>query len=100
MFGDLRVPERIISAIRLQTLYPSTTSADPTWDKIPSAFYGQIEVNVGIVCACVVTLRPLYHRLRRPFSKDDSERKRVLGRNARRSFSDDLIPTSEISTWS
>ena len=54
----------IISALRLQTLYPSTTSKDPSWDKIPSAIYGIIEVNVGIVCASVVTLRPFYRRLR------------------------------------
>ncbi|KAK1836829.1 hypothetical protein QBC39DRAFT_247105 [Podospora conica] len=54
----------IISALRLQTLYPSTTSKDPSWDKIPSAIYGIIEVNVGIACASVVTLRPLYRRLR------------------------------------
>jgi hypothetical protein len=54
----------IISAVRLQTLYPSTTSKDPSWDKIPSAIYGIIEVNVGIACASVVTLRPLYRHLR------------------------------------
>ena len=53
----------IISALRLQTLYPSTTSKDPSWDKIPSAIYGIIEVNVGIVCASVVTLRPFYRQL-------------------------------------
>ena len=55
--------------MRLQTLYPSTTSSDPTWDKIPSAIYSLVEVTVGITCASVVTLRPLYHCLRRPFIK-------------------------------
>lgn len=53
----------IVSALRLQTLYPSTTTSDPTWDKIPSGFYGVIEANLGITCACVVTLRPLLHKL-------------------------------------
>jgi len=54
----------IISVFRLHTLYPSTTSTDPSWDKIPSAIFGIIEINVGIACASVVTLRPLYRRLR------------------------------------
>lgn len=78
----------IISALRLQTLYPSTTSKDPSWDKIPSAIYGIIEVNVGIACASVVTLRPLYRRLREivtkgkqqeeaPVSDLDAPRRRV-----------------------
>ncbi|EAQ92116.1 hypothetical protein CHGG_00351 [Chaetomium globosum CBS 148.51] len=66
----------IISAIRLHTLYPSGTSLDPTWDKIPSAIYGLVEVNVGISCASVVTLRPLVRRLRGVLSDeaDTSER--------------------------
>ncbi|KAH6649547.1 hypothetical protein F5144DRAFT_553367 [Chaetomium tenue] len=65
----------IISAIRLHTLYPSGTSLDPTWDKIPSAIYGLVEVNVGISCASVVTLRPLVHRWRGALSDeaDNSE---------------------------
>ncbi|KAK0623885.1 hypothetical protein B0T14DRAFT_517183 [Immersiella caudata] len=54
----------IVSAFRLQTLLPSTTSRDPTWDKTPSGMYGVIEANLGITCACVVTLRLLFHKLR------------------------------------
>lgn len=50
----------IISILRLHTLHPSTTSSDPSWDKVPSAIFGIIEVNVGIACAAVVTLRPLF----------------------------------------
>jgi len=63
----------IISGFRLQTLYPSTTSKDPSWDKIPSAIYGIIEVNVGIACASVVTLRPLYRRLWDAVTKGEKE---------------------------
>ncbi|KAK4120630.1 hypothetical protein N657DRAFT_579277 [Parathielavia appendiculata] len=61
----------IISVLRLHTLYPSGTSADPTWGKIPSAIYGAVEVNVGISCASLVTLRPLFHSLRRTSSKSN-----------------------------
>ncbi|KAH7304146.1 hypothetical protein B0I35DRAFT_495507 [Stachybotrys elegans] len=53
----------IASVIRLHTLYTSTTSKDPTWDRNPSGYYGQAEVNLGIACACVVTLKPLWQRL-------------------------------------
>jgi hypothetical protein len=59
----------IISVFRLHTLYPSSTSTDPSWDKVPSAIYGIIEVNVGIACASVVTLRPLFRLLRQKTKK-------------------------------
>ncbi|RYP63692.1 hypothetical protein DL771_009148 [Monosporascus sp. 5C6A] len=54
----------IAAVIRLHTLHASTTSTDPTWDKTPSGYYGQVEVNLGIVCACAATLKPLFHRCR------------------------------------
>ncbi|KAK0624243.1 hypothetical protein B0T14DRAFT_392044, partial [Immersiella caudata] len=57
----------IISIVRLQTLLPSARSTDPTWDQVPSVIFAIIEINVGISCAAVVTLRPLYRRLRGAF---------------------------------
>lgn len=51
----------------MQTLLPSANSADPMWDKVPAVIYAIIEINVGIACAAVVTLRPLYRRLRDAF---------------------------------
>ncbi|KAK0648161.1 hypothetical protein B0T16DRAFT_407805 [Cercophora newfieldiana] len=58
----------IVSIIRLHTLYPSTVTTDPTWDKVPSGVYGVIEANLGIICACVVTLRPLFHKVQSSIS--------------------------------
>jgi hypothetical protein len=52
----------IISILRLQVLRLSTTSPDKTWDSYFSAIYAAIEVNLGIFCACIVTLRPLFRR--------------------------------------
>ncbi|GAB1312832.1 hypothetical protein MFIFM68171_03042 [Madurella fahalii] len=63
----------IVSILRFQTLLPSTTSSDPTWDKTSSGFYGVIEPNLGITCACVVTLRPLFQRLRLSLSRNNQE---------------------------
>ncbi|KAK4445492.1 hypothetical protein QBC34DRAFT_358287 [Podospora aff. communis PSN243] len=57
----------IISIVRMQTLLPSAHSPDPTWDKVPAVIFAIIEINVGIACAAVVTLRPLYRRLRDVF---------------------------------
>ncbi|KAK4150341.1 hypothetical protein C8A00DRAFT_18110 [Chaetomidium leptoderma] len=85
----------IISIIRLHTLYPSTTSADPSWDKVPSAIYGLVETNVGISCASVVTLRPLFHCVHRSLSKkaDTSQQTEIVmpQHPVRRRFSDDLV---------
>ncbi|KAL8346339.1 hypothetical protein RB598_000307 [Gaeumannomyces tritici] len=54
----------IVSVLRLQVIYRSTTSADKTWDAVPSGLYAIVEINVGIACSCVVTLRPLFGRWR------------------------------------
>ncbi|KAL8409585.1 hypothetical protein RB594_007870 [Gaeumannomyces avenae] len=54
----------IVSILRLQVIYRSTTSTDKTWDAVPSGLYAIIEINVGIACSCVVTLRPLFGRWR------------------------------------
>ena len=90
----------IISAIRLQTLYSSSTSTDPSWDKVPSAIYGIIEINVGISCASVVTLRPLFHCLLLPFSKAGTpHQSRIVPQTpVRRRHEDDLVLMTRIPT--
>jgi hypothetical protein len=59
----------IISILRLLTVVKSTQSKDSTYDKVGSALYGVIEPNLGIFCACIVTLRPLFHRVAPRFSQ-------------------------------
>ncbi|KLU83367.1 hypothetical protein MAPG_02429 [Magnaporthiopsis poae ATCC 64411] len=54
-----------ISLLRLLSILGLSSSTDLTWDAVPSSIYGVTETNLGIACACVVTLRPLYKRLRR-----------------------------------
>ncbi|KAL8420506.1 hypothetical protein RB594_003338 [Gaeumannomyces avenae] len=54
----------IVSVLRLLVIKQSTTSTDKTWDSVPSGLYGVIEINVGIACSCIVTLRPLFSRWR------------------------------------
>jgi hypothetical protein len=51
----------IVSFLRLTSLRASAQSTDVTWDKFYSAIFGAIEPNVGIICSCIVTLRPLFH---------------------------------------
>jgi len=52
----------IISVLRLLTIVQSTQSKDSTYDKVGSALYGVIEPNLGIFCACIVTLKPLFNK--------------------------------------
>ncbi|KAK0744307.1 hypothetical protein B0T21DRAFT_428594 [Apiosordaria backusii] len=54
----------IVAILRLQVLQLSASSLDRTWDSYFSAIYGVIESNVGIICACVVTLRPLIRKIK------------------------------------
>ncbi|KAK4201357.1 hypothetical protein QBC40DRAFT_347906 [Triangularia verruculosa] len=52
----------IISIVRLSSVLENASSTDSTYDKVGSAIYGAIEVNLGIFCACIVTLKPLFNR--------------------------------------
>jgi hypothetical protein len=52
----------IISVLRLLTVVQSTQSKDSTYEKVGSALYGVIEPNLGIFCASIVTLKPLFNR--------------------------------------
>lgn len=48
-----------ISIVRLNELHRTKGSKDPLWDSAATAYWSAIELNVGILCACLPTLRPL-----------------------------------------
>ncbi|RYP40606.1 hypothetical protein DL767_001606 [Monosporascus sp. MG133] len=91
----------IVSVIRLHTLHASTTSTDPTWDKNPSGYYGQAEVNLGIICACVATLKPFFRRCWGLRSPSESQQAQVAPQRTKFRHhvpSLNKIPTSTEST--
>jgi hypothetical protein len=49
----------IIGILRMYYLYRATVSTDLTYDNVAAAMWSAIELNVGIVCACVPALRPV-----------------------------------------
>ncbi|KAI1359773.1 hypothetical protein F5Y08DRAFT_318871 [Xylaria arbuscula] len=49
----------IAGIIRIPSLQEAVVSNDPTWDHVGSSIWSSIECNVGIVCACLVHLKPL-----------------------------------------
>jgi hypothetical protein len=40
-------------------VYKVSRSKDVTWDNVGAATWSSIELNVGITCACLVTLKPV-----------------------------------------
>ncbi|KAF2005282.1 hypothetical protein P154DRAFT_425083 [Amniculicola lignicola CBS 123094] len=50
----------IISIVRLRTLVTIANSEDPTYDNLSAATFSAVEVNIGIVCACLPSMRPLF----------------------------------------
>ncbi|KAF2712012.1 hypothetical protein K504DRAFT_363733, partial [Pleomassaria siparia CBS 279.74] len=52
----------VISLIRLSTLHSGIDTTDPFWDNAPAAYWSVIELNCGIICACLPTLRPLIQK--------------------------------------
>ena len=53
----------VVSILRLQTLVQFGNSANPTWDNFDVANWSTIEINVGIICACMPSLRLMLVRI-------------------------------------
>ncbi|KAF5009892.1 hypothetical protein FDECE_3919 [Fusarium decemcellulare] len=53
----------VVSILRLQSLLHFANSNNPTWDQWFVAFWSVIEVNVGMICTCLPTLRLILVRL-------------------------------------
>ncbi|KAE8351747.1 integral membrane protein [Aspergillus coremiiformis] len=53
----------ITSVCRLVSLKKIADSTDPTFDNVGAATWSAVECNVGIICACLPTLRPLVSRI-------------------------------------
>ncbi len=47
----------VMSIVRLQALVTFAQSSNPTWDNYPVSLWSTIEINVGIICTCMPTLR-------------------------------------------
>lgn len=50
----------IVSAIRLKSLIVFANSENITWDYNDAAWWSTVELDVGIVCACLPSLRSLF----------------------------------------
>ncbi|PGH26725.1 hypothetical protein AJ80_01671 [Polytolypa hystricis UAMH7299] len=50
------------SIVRIIMLEHNTTSSDPTWSIAPVFVWSCVEPFIGIVCACLPTLAPLFRR--------------------------------------
>lgn len=50
----------IVAISRIHTVKNAALSFDVAWDSSPKSYFSVIEVNVGIFCACIITLRPLF----------------------------------------
>ncbi|KAF2017379.1 hypothetical protein BU24DRAFT_149608 [Aaosphaeria arxii CBS 175.79] len=53
----------IMSLVRLSTLHKGINTQDPFWDNAPAAYWSVVELNCGIICACLPTLRPLIQKI-------------------------------------
>lgn len=49
--------------MRLQSLVFFAKTSNPTWDNLAVSQWSTVEINVGIICACMPSLRVLLVRL-------------------------------------
>lgn len=54
----------LLAVIRLQSLITVAYAKDPSWDNSTLACFSASEVFIGIVCACLPTLKAFYTRMR------------------------------------
>jgi hypothetical protein len=52
----------VISIIRLHELHRTKDSSDPIWDSGATSYWSVVELNVGILCACLPTIRPFIRK--------------------------------------
>ncbi|KAF2270070.1 hypothetical protein CC78DRAFT_557482 [Lojkania enalia] len=69
VFG-LGVFSCIASIVRLHAIRIYTESADPFYDSVPINLWSMVEVNVGICCASIPSLKALFIRSQRERSRD------------------------------
>jgi hypothetical protein len=62
-FTNANLSTCLTSILRLTALHTLLKSKDPTWDQPATAYWSAIELNMGIMCACLATLRPLVSRI-------------------------------------
>ncbi|AEO54559.1 hypothetical protein MYCTH_2033980, partial [Thermothelomyces thermophilus ATCC 42464] len=53
----------VVSIIRLQSLVVFASSDNASWDNFPVSLWSTVEINVGIMCTCMPTLRLVLVRL-------------------------------------
>ncbi|EDU43709.1 conserved hypothetical protein [Pyrenophora tritici-repentis Pt-1C-BFP] len=64
IFG-LGIVSLLASVLRLQSLRVLTLSNDPFYDSLPINTWSMVEVNIGILCASIPTLKPLVSKAQR-----------------------------------
>ncbi|PCD37124.1 hypothetical protein AU210_005628 [Fusarium oxysporum f. sp. radicis-cucumerinum] len=52
----------VVSFLRLHYSLTNASSDDPIWASITPTYWACIEVNMAIICACLMTLRPLVEK--------------------------------------
>ncbi|KAG6035059.1 hypothetical protein E4U41_006266 [Claviceps citrina] len=75
----------IVTILRLQSLIYFSNSDNPTWDNWIIAWWSTIEVNVGMICTCLPTLRLILVRMA----------PRVFGSKASRNESHRRVPDTD-----
>jgi hypothetical protein len=64
IFG-LGIISTLASIIRFQSLRIFTLSNDPFYDSLPINTWSMVEVNIGMLCASIPTLKPLISKAQR-----------------------------------
>ena len=59
----MKISTCVVSVLRLQSLYVISKAKDITWENPLAAIWSSVEINTGILCSCLPTLRGLITRI-------------------------------------
>ncbi|KAF2085510.1 putative integral membrane protein [Saccharata proteae CBS 121410] len=84
----------VISTLRLHWMLEAADSKNPTWDWVTIGYWSVVEVDAGVLCACLPALRKLLLKTFPTLLGDDSVKGSAATGSSRPS---DMDPSSELS---
>ncbi|OQD82301.1 hypothetical protein PENANT_c022G09635 [Penicillium antarcticum] len=72
----------LVSILRLNSLIHFASTTNLTWDYVSVGYWSTVEVDVGVICACLPAIRSLLRRVS-PGLFGDTEKAKSYGMNSR-----------------
>ncbi|KIW20964.1 hypothetical protein PV08_01543 [Exophiala spinifera] len=87
----------IVSILRLHAIYKFSRSSDASEANVEAAYWSAIEVNTGIICACMPMIRPLMNLIWKKIFRSSTRTVSVTSES--REYNMKYGPPSALQSW-